>query len=221
MKKTLIFMVAFMGFLNANCQNDKNLLNYFPVIPNDSIVNTILLENYMTDEKTIPDSISLKYFFNGKIEAMQDVFVGYNMDDNTYTETPYTIKVYPLYRQKHNDVYLLCYCIQSVVYLDLYDSVKDKKEATFIIADFSDDFGNMATFSVVFPNSYIATTSLVVNPNDFKIYYILSKIDYEKLKLIEIKKITETEYKGYNEVFNSYFYVLGISRKGELLDDNN
>jgi hypothetical protein len=53
-----------------------------------------------------------------------------------------------------------------------------------------------------------------------KTYYILSKIDYDSQKFIEIKKIEADSNQSYYSIMNDAFEALGISETGELLEEN-
>jgi hypothetical protein len=54
-----------------------------------------------------------------------------------------------------------------------------------------------------------------------KAYYILSKIDYDTQKFIELKKVETNRDQSDNAIMNGVFGALGISEKGELLDTAN
>jgi hypothetical protein len=99
--------------------------------------------------------------------------------------------------------------------LTIYDFKNDKFENNFVVVDDSDDYGNWYTRSTIFPNNYIVTIRSAE-----KIYYILSKIDYEARKFVELKKVEATVCHSYNELESNAFEALGISRTGELLEDN-
>jgi hypothetical protein len=110
MKKVLLLTVAFMGCLNESCQSDKLLSDYFPDIRNkDAIITTRQLFD-LYGKKSLDTITALKYFFDNNVDKMHDVEEGHNADENTYVYISYIKKVYPLYRMKNKDVYLLCYC---------------------------------------------------------------------------------------------------------------
>jgi hypothetical protein len=112
---------------------------------------------------------------------MHDIEEGYNADENTYIYTPYTKKVRPLYKKIINEnLYLLCYGIKSVMYLAMYNRQIDNLENNFIVVDDSNE-GDIFTWSTIFPNNYIVTVQSIT-----KTYYLLSKIDYDSQKFIEI-----------------------------------
>jgi hypothetical protein len=159
--------------------------------------------------------VALHYFFDDNVEKMHDVEEGYNADENTYIYTLYTKRVCPLYKKRINkDLYLLCYFIKTITYLTIYDYANDKFESTFILIDDSDE-ADVFTRSTIFPNNYIVTVQSID-----KTYYILSKIDYESRKFIELKKIETDSNQSYNTIINNAFEALGISITGELLEDN-
>jgi hypothetical protein len=218
MRKILILIIALINVISASCQNNKKLLNYFPDKDNNTTVidTRYLIDIFYGNKNVITDTIlALKYFFDNKVENMHDIEEGYNADENTYVYTPYTKKVCPLYKVKIKDVYLLCYGIKNYVYLTIYDYITDKFESTFTSVDDSDDYGNWYTRSTIFQNNYIATIQFYD-----KAYYILSKIDYDNKKFVELKKIEIDKNLSENEIKADWFYTLGISSKGDLLEDN-
>jgi hypothetical protein len=87
-----------------------------------------------------------------------------------------------------------------------------------VISDFSDDYGNIATHSIIFSNNNIITVRIFLDPNNPTVSYILSKIDCDRQQFVEIKKIITNEAKEYNDAIYDSFDVLGISEKGELLE---
>jgi hypothetical protein len=221
MKKIiLIFVIIFTNAVNTDCQNAKDFLNNFPVLQNlDTIMETerlIRLYYSKESEKNILDTIvALHYFFDDNIEKMHDIEEGYNADENTYIYTPYTKKVRPLYKKIiDKNIYLLCYGVKSVIYLAMYNCQTDKIENNFVAVDDSDE-ADVFTWSTIFPNNYIVTVQSID-----KVYYILSKIDYETRKFIELKKIETNRNQTDNDLWNNSFEALGISRTGELLEDN-
>ncbi|MDR2008949.1 MAG: hypothetical protein LBQ22_00510 [Bacteroidales bacterium] len=214
MKKNFILIISITNFISANGQDLKKILDYFPTLPSkDTIIDSGYLWNMLDTKKEIDTVLTLKYFFNGNVDEMHDIFEGYNADENTYTYTPYTKNVYPIYKKKKNEyLYLLCYCLESVMYLTIYDYQNEKFESTFILIDDSD--GVDIFISTIFPNDYIVTVQSID-----KTYYILSKIDYESRKFIELKKIEADSNQSYYSIMNNAFETLGISETGELLED--
>jgi hypothetical protein len=218
MKKVLL-IITFIECLNVQGENNKKLSDYFPLLQNkDTIINsTIFIHRFYGNKNVLPDSIALKYFFDNKIENMQGESEGYNVDDNTYIYSSYTKKVCPLYKITNENTCLLCYGIDNMVYLCIYDITANKIEDTFTVVDDSDDFGNYYTRSTVFKNNYIATIQFYDH-----LYYILYKIDYETKKFVELKKIEKnpTDLNDYI-IKNNLLESLGISETGELLGDED
>jgi hypothetical protein len=209
-------MITLANVINASCQDNKNLLDYFPDLQNENlIINTGTLWKLNTSNP-LDTTIALKYFFNNDTKKMHYVYQAYNMDDNTYTDVPYIKEVYPLYKIKKGDVYLLCYNLESVIDLIFYDYKNDKIISTFTIGDDSDEYSNIYTYSIIFPNNYIAAIKVTE-----KVYYILSKIDYEVHKFIELKRVEANRNQSDYAIMNNVFDALGISETGELLEDNN
>jgi hypothetical protein len=218
MKKYLILIVALISVISANCKDNKKLLDYFPDKDNNTTITDTryLIDIFYGNKNIITDTIlALKYFFDNKVENMHGVEEGYNADENTYIYTPYIKKVCPLYKIRKGDVYLLCYGIKNQVYLTIYNYKNDRFENTFIVIDDSDEYGNWYIYSTIFPNNYILTLKV-----EEKAYYILSKIDYEARKFIEMKKVETTKDQSDNEIWYNAFEALGISSDGELLEDN-
>jgi hypothetical protein len=220
MKKMTVFLLTFVVFLNANCQNEREFLNKFPVLKNTDTIMSFeqLMKMFYNseNEKNILDTVlALHYFFDNNVNEMHDIEEGYNADENTYIYTPYTKRVCPLFKKKINEnLYLLCYSIKYIIYLTIYDYVNDKFESTFTLIVDSDG-GDVFTWSTIFYNNYIVTIQSIE-----KKYYILSRIDYESRKFIELKKIKAENYHSYDELKMNAFETLGISITGELLEDN-
>jgi hypothetical protein len=101
MKKIFILTITLVNVITASCQDTKKLLDYFPNLQSkDTIINSGYLWNILDTKKEIDTILTLKYFFNGNVNEMHSVFEGYNADENTYTYTPYTKTVYPIYKKK-------------------------------------------------------------------------------------------------------------------------
>ncbi|MDR1554052.1 MAG: hypothetical protein LBS69_11420 [Prevotellaceae bacterium] len=218
MKKVLL-IIAFIGCLNAQGQNTKKLSDYFPDLQNVNTITTnrqLMKMLYSSESgKNILDTIvALHYFFDDNVEIMHDVFEGYNSDENTYTYTPYTKEVCPLYKKIFNkNIFLLCYSIESIMYIAIYNYQDDKIKNTLVILDDSNE-ADVFTWSTIFPNNYIVTVQSID-----KTYYILSKIDYDSQKFIELKKIEADSNQSYYSIMNDAFETLGISETGELLEE--
>lgn len=224
MKKTVIILFAVLYYTTANCQKGKDFIDYFPNVKNDSIISSVLLQKQyfkILNINAIPDDVSLKYFFDNNKENMQGEFEGYNVDDNTYTYTTYIKKVYPLYVKEINNACIICYCLESIIYLSFYNYATDKIENTLVVADFSDDLGNAYTHSTILSNNYIAKVQVGWNASEPEAYYILYKIDYKNRKFNELKRIKfdSTQISDY-EIKNNIFEALGISKEGKLLNSN-
>jgi hypothetical protein len=128
---------------------------------------------------------------------------------------PYIKEIYPLYKIKHKDVYLLCYNLESVINLMFYDYKNDKIISVLTIGDDSDEYSNTYTYSLIFPNNNIATIEV-----SEKAYYFLSQVNYETRKFIELKRIETNRNQSDYAIMNNIFEALGISETGELLEEN-
>ncbi|MCL2027168.1 MAG: hypothetical protein FWG79_01655 [Bacteroidales bacterium] len=225
MKTTLITMFALICFVNANIsanvngqvntndQNKTRISDYFPDMKQDTIITSVYLWNMVDFEREIDTNLALKYFFNNNSEEMHDIFEGYNVDENTSIYVPFVKKVHPIYRKRiDDDLYLLYYYIQSVIYLTMYDYANDKFESTLMIGDFSDDM-DVFTRSTIFSNNYIVTVQSAEEA-----YYILSKIDYATRRIIELKKMEVDVNQPLRKLVDDSFEALGISKEGELLE---
>jgi hypothetical protein len=218
MKRILILVFAFTNIISANCQDNKKLWDYFPDINmEDTVLTTTSLRNYYynkSDSDKLIDSIALKYFFDNNIKNMEYIDIGYNVDENTYIYTPFIKKVFPLYKIHNKNTYILCYVLKPITYFAIYDYENDKIGNTFVISEDADG-GDDYTYSTIFSNNYIATVKMGTTS-----YYILSKIDYETQKFIELKKIEIDNNQSNYTIMNNVFEALGISKTGELLEDN-
>jgi hypothetical protein len=216
MKRMFTLMIILAIIINANCQNNKKLSDYFPDIQDENAIMKTGNLWKLNSNNPLDTTIALKYFFDNDTKKMHDVYQAYNMDDNTYTDVHYIREIYPLYKIKNKEIYLLCYKLESVTDLMLYDRKNDIIISTFTIGDNSDEYGNTYTYSVILPNNYIATIKFYD-----QVYYILYKIDYEAKKFVELKKteINPTDQND-NTIRTNLFYALGISETGELLESN-
>lgn len=216
MKGITLFTLFSIVLLNASCQNNS-FLSYFPSIENDSIFNTTEGQKiyYKVSRKgSLPDSISLKYIFDNDKDKMYGTEEGYNMDTDEYFTTTYVKKVSPIFKKKTEDHYLLCYGLESILYLGIYDPKSNKITLSIIISDFSDEMGNVVTHSRVFPSNYIAKTQI-----ENKISYELIKINYDTpefklLKQVEVNNVTENQKK----IIEDALSALGITSKGEPVE---
>jgi hypothetical protein len=216
MRKITTLLLMSLGLLNASCQNNS-FLSYFPDIEGDTIINTMREQDVyykMAQKNNFPDSVSLRHFFDNDKDKMYGTEEGYNLDDDTYFTTSYIKKVCPLFKKRNEDLYLLCYGIESVLYLAIYNPEIDKILNSFKVSDFSDDMGNVVTHSTIFPNNYIVTTQI----ND-RTYYKLFKIDYNTLEFKELKSVEAEDNKAeQNKKIKEAFSVLGITENGELIE---
>jgi len=223
MKKILITVIALVGGLNAYCQNNKLLWDYFPELRRrDSALYSYYLRDIQRSGNPLNAAVALKYFFNNNSAEMYYDYEAYNMDDNTYTPVTLAKEINPIYRIKKQDVYLLCYGRGSEngnsIYLSIYDNKNDKIGNAFVVAyNAEDDFGPY-TIGCIFPNGYIATVECQEEGVNF-VYYVLSKIDYENRKFVELKRIkaNRADMDTHSLFDKNSFKVLGISEKGELL----
>jgi hypothetical protein len=191
----------------------KGFLDYFPDLQNENLIMDTRTLWHLNTQNPLDTVIALKYFFDNDTKKMHDIYQAYNMDENTYTDVPYIKEIYPLYKIKHKEIYLLCYDLVSIINLMFYDYKNDKIISDFAIGDNSayEEF----LYSTIFPNNYIVT----IDVTD-KSYYILSKIDYETQKIIELKRLKIDKNQTDNDLESNAFEALGISRTGELLEDN-
>jgi hypothetical protein len=214
MKKFVIVIIVLIWNISANCQENKKIGDYFPIIQSkDTILNTEYLLSI--NSINIDTIVALKYFFNNNIDEMHDIEYGYNSDTHEDFVTPYTKKVYPLFKKTINKtLYLLCYSISYVIYMAIYDYEDDNIESTIIVVD-NDPEADAFIWSTIFINkNYIVTLESID-----KLYYILSKIDYESRKFIELKRVETIRNQSYDAIMNNSFYELGISEEGELLEN--
>jgi hypothetical protein len=106
MKKIVIFLLVLIVPLRTDCQNEKKILSHFPVLQKaDTIMKTHQLFRMCRSKessKNILDTmVALHYFFDDNVEKMHDIEYGYNPDTHEDFYTPYTKKVYPLYKKKN------------------------------------------------------------------------------------------------------------------------
>jgi hypothetical protein len=197
----------------------QELLKYFSTIKNDSIVDTgemhiaSLCSKY--DENPLPDSITLKYFFNNDTENMYYKAVDYSTDFDTWHTSIIKKTTCPFFYKKFNEYYLICYEIDYIIYLSIYDSKRDTILSSYVVCDITDENGNQVTQSIIFPNNYIASVETMWGGD---VFYKLLKIDIGKNKFILIKNIkTSGEHLTDEEIYKRTYQILGINEKGELI----
>ena len=213
---TTVFFVSFASYGKEN-----KLLKYFSVIKNDSIVNTRKMNKVNICSKfrdnPVPDSITLKYFFNNDTSNMyyEDVVSDLEFPDSTYI---YIIKkeFCPFFYKKFlKNIFLLCYEIEHVIYLSFYDLNQDTIISSYIVSDYTDEHGDQVTHSIIFPNNYIASVETKWGGD---VFYKLLKIDIDNKKFVLIKNIKT--YGGNLDdyaVYKRTYEILGINEKGELI----
>lgn len=181
MKRVLTISLLIYLFIDVSCQK-KTLMPYFPERTSDTLINTLQEQNHYykrMDKFTLPDKIALKYFFNNDINEQNSIEEGYNVDENSYKTVKFKKKVCPLFLINNNSRTILCYAIESCIYLAFYDINSDSISKSFKISDFSDDMGNIEIHSLVYPSGYIITVDV-----EDEIHYKLNKIDYENQTFI-------------------------------------
>jgi hypothetical protein len=77
------------------------------------------------------------------------------------------------------------------------------------------DFADISRRSTIFPNGYIVTVEL-----SEKAYYILTEIDYNSRRFIELKRVEADGNQSDRRLMENAFETLGISREGNLLQPN-
>jgi len=220
MKKILIKMILISLSLNSIGQGSE-LLSYFSLIKNDSIVNTRYIKYkgaYLCDKfdkNNVPDSITLKYFFGNDTANMYYEVEDYSPDFNTYKTEVVKKLLCPLFYKKQKDIYLICYDIDNIIYLSMYNIKQDTIISSYVVSDYTDEHGDQVTHSIIFPNNYIASVETKWGGD---VFYKLIKIDIDKKEFVLIKNI-KTSGKGLNdqEIYKKIHQILGINEKGELL----
>jgi len=216
--KVFIITIVFLVNLTSYSQENK-LLKYFLIIKNDSIINTGKMHIATLCSKfyknPVPDSITLKYFFNNDTANMYYEVEDYSPDFNTYKTEVVKKLLCPLFYKKQKDIYLICYDIDNIIYLSMYDIKQDTIISSYVVSDYTDEHGDQVTNSIIFPNNYIASVEIKWNGDYF---YKLLKIDIDKKEFVLIKNIKFTNRNiSVNEVFKKIHQILGINEKGELI----
>jgi hypothetical protein len=220
MKKILIKIIFISLCLNSIGQGSK-LLSFFSLIKNDSIVNTRYIKcrgAYLCDKfykNNVPDSITLKYFLGDDTANMYYEVEDYSPDFNTYKTEVVKKLLCPLFYKEYGTKFLICYEIDNIVYLSIYDIEKDIIISSYIVSDYTDEHGDQVTHSIIFPNNYIASVEIKWSGDYF---YKLLKIDIDKKEFVLIKNIKFTNRNtSVEEVFKKTYQILGINEKGELM----
>lgn len=210
---TFIAQVAF-------CQQSR-LLMYFNPVKNDSIIDTRNMTREMAflcskhEINIFSDSISLKYFFNNDTSNLYYEYDGYNVDDNVFIHFRNKKMVCPLFYKKLGGFYLICYDIERITYLSIYDENCDKIYSTFIFRDFMDVLGNQITHSILFSNNHIAS---IETSYEGDVYYKLFKIDINNFKFSLIKELSiNGKSLTDQEIYTQTYPILGINEKGEQI----
>lgn len=221
MKRVIIIAILSICVLSVNSQRNS-LLSYFHFIENDTIINTgddilsrigVLCLKFR--DNPIPDSITLKYFFNNDTTNMYYEMEDYSPDFDMWTSEVIKKTVCPFFYKKYNEFYLICYEISNIIYLSFYDLNHDTIMSSYIVSDYTDEHGDQVTHSIIFPNNYIASVEIKWSGDYF---YKLLKIDIDKKEFVLIKNIKFTNRNiSVEEVFKKTYQILGINEKGELI----
>jgi hypothetical protein len=216
MKKILILL--FCWLTATNCIGQKHdLLLFFDNIKQDSIVNSLDFGLNKIHKKNIPDTISIYYFFENNENNLYGIEEVHDMEYNTYTEVKYKRTVTALFSKTINKFVLLCYWLDGLNYLAIFDTTKDLIVATYPFCRLIGQ-GEEFLYSILFSNNYI----LCIETEE-KTRVKLVKIDYVNGKFIERKNIimNDTIYiedvNPDNEKYQIALKLVGISATGELL----
>jgi len=220
--RNLIIIIFLITKISVFSQQNE-LLKYFSSIKYDSIITTrkmnkvnICAKFY---ENPVPDSITLKYFFNNDTTNMYYEMEDYSPDFDKWTSEVIKKTVCPFFYKKCNEFYLICYDISNIIYLSFYDLNHDTIISSYIVSDYTDEYGNEVTHSIIFPNNYIASVEIKWSGDYF---YKLLKIDIDKKEFVLIKNIKFTNRNtSVEEVFKKTYQILGINEKGELFQPPN
>ncbi len=218
MRKICLIVALFILCIQGYGQKSELFLALFPDNDSNTIINTSdNLDDYFKRLRThtFPDTIALKYFFDGDVSKMEGVFESYNMDENKYSYTKYKKKSCPIFKQSFDNLFLLYYGIESELYLALYNPEIDEIITRVLVSEFSDEFGNVYTHSTIFINGYIVTTSV-----NKKIKYSLKLIDvrsvsFKEIKLIEVDNLGMSD----KEILSRSFFEVGIAEDGKIIEN--
>jgi hypothetical protein len=213
--KVIIIVILGLFSISTFCQTSV-LLSHFSEITEDEVIDTRKnLDGYfkLFREKSLPEDLSLRYFFDNDLSKMQAVFESYNMDEDTYTYVPYSKRVIPLHQKKGKEFILLHYGIESELFLSFYSISSDQIVETIRIADFSDEYGNSVTHALIFPGNH-----LVIVEIDMNVLFKLIEIDFSMPEFRVLKNIDKSEVnENQDKIFESAFDILKISKTGELM----
>ena len=216
MEKIILFVLfSTSTIMNISCQ-ENNFLVYFPLLEHDSVFNTIdgqKLYYESLQKESLPDFIVLNYIFNNNKDEIYGIEEGYNVDTDEYFTTTYVKKVYPIFKKIIGNKYLLCYGLESIMYLCIYDLETNKITNREIISDFSDEMGNIIVHSIIFSNNYILKAKIEESVNFELIKICLQDSEFKITKQITIDNFTQ----NIHEIFEKSFPILEITSKGEPL----
>jgi len=216
--RNLIIIIFLITKISVFSQQNE-LLKYFSSIKCDSIITTRKMNKVNICAKfyknPVPDSITLKYFFNNDTTNMYYEMEDYSPDFDKWTSEVIKKTVCPFFYKKYNEYYLICYEISNIIYLSFYDLKHDTIISSYIVSDYTDEYGNQVTHSIIFPNNYIASVETKWGGD---VFYKLIKIDIDKKEFVLIKNI-KTSGRGLNdqEIYKKIHQILGINDKGELI----
>jgi hypothetical protein len=220
MKKILIFLLCWL--ITTNCIGQKrDLLSFFDNIKQDSTVNSLDFGLRKIHQKDITDAMSIYYFFGNNEDNLYGIEEAYNMDYNTYTEVKYKRIVSALFSKTINKFVILCYWLDEVNSLAIYDATKDLIGSTYPFCKLPNGQGEAFLHSILFSNNYIFSIE-----TEAKTRVKLIEIDSVNGKFIERKNVmmNETMYiedvNPGNEKYQTALNLVGISKTGELLEDN-
>ena len=223
MKRVIIlFSICVLNLTGCPCQT-PSLLSFFKEIQTDSIVNTLDFGQKNIYKIDIADPISIYYFFNNDEENLYDTGEAYNMDDNTYTKVRYKRTVTAVFSKTIDSITILCYWLDRVNYLAIYNKTKDTIVSTYPFCIYTVAVGESFTHSMLFPNNYIfsieTTDETTVNTK-----VKLIEIDYVNDRFIEHKNVMMEsaiyieDMQLNNEKYQRALELVGISKTGELLE---
>jgi hypothetical protein len=220
MKKITIFSICCL--IATNCTGQKHdLLSFFDNIKQDSIVNSLDFGLKNIFQKDITDSVSIYYFFENNEDNLYGIGEAYNMDYNTYTEVKYKRTVTALFSKKTNKFVILCYWIDEINYLAIYDVTRDFIVSTYPFCKPTTGQGEDFLHSILFANNYIFTieTTEKTRIKLIEIDYINGKFNEHKNIIMDDFMIIE-DMSPNNEKYNKALKLAGISETGELLEEN-
>jgi hypothetical protein len=216
MKHIVIVFIYFLVTIECNGRN-SDLLSFFNTIKEDSIVNTLDIGRKSIKGKIIDDILVIRYFLENKEENLYYIVEEYDMDDNTYSDVTYKRQVFGLFSKKIDSTVLICYNMDGIYFLSIFNTVKDAIVSTYKFRE-SPDEDESFTQSILFSN-YIFTIETESNT-----HIKLVKIDYPNGKFIEHKNIIMDDFmiiedvNPNNEKYQKALKLIGISENGELIE---